>query len=264
MGDWRITDEHRPGPPSYGNGALKLWLLDSGTAVAYAGVRSYADLVLRTVAAGSRAERLHALSAATQTRRVEFLVATLEPVELLRVDAGRVLPQGRHAWIGDPPAYDVFHNHIEATPRAAQVTELPRHLAEWLRITQAFDATVRDASAASVGELAVSVIASAAHHLEYATAAALVAEFKPQVIPSGIPTIVGFGTAADGGFGYSIMTPHLPTPALGLYFPYGRAGQFHWPLRLDEPVAYANVSQVEFAAAVSREHGIELSGVGIS
>jgi hypothetical protein len=73
----------------------------------------------------------------------------------------------------------------------------------------------------------------------------------------------GFGSAAEGGYSYSILTPKVSgIGATGLYFNQGRFGALMYPAKSPGPVTYANVDFDEFAMNVTNDFGIELWRIG--
>jgi hypothetical protein len=195
-------------------------------------------------------------------RAVDFLVAQKDPQELIRIASGSAESVSA-SFIGDVSAYDAYQRYFHELP----VRDLPRdtHRAEDFatasKMQQAMSTLIRNADAASVGEAYVSVDCAEAG-FRYAPRAMLQGGFGKQLIPSGIATAVQFGSAATGGFGYSLLVPDAPgVPVLGIHFFQGRLGLLYAPLLSDEPMVFPSISHDEFRSAVARELAIDINGI---
>ena len=92
-----------------------------------------------------------------------------------------------------------------------------------------------------------------------------VAVMAPRAVPSGEPTVLRFGTAAEGGHAYSVLVPMRPGPgAVGLHFQQGQLGLLYHPLHDRYPFHYLRTSHDEFRAAVLRDHGLNIQGPVVS
>jgi hypothetical protein len=130
------------------------------------------------------------------------------------------------------------------------------------KMMHAFQAILRGGHR-SVGDFMVSV-ASTVDGFMYMEGAIVFP--VTQAIPSGIWTTIRFGDTAEGGYGYSLLTPRKSgIGAVGIYFPNGRLGALFYPVKSDnsqpdEAVPYYNVSYDEFIARVRQDYGIEIDG----
>jgi hypothetical protein len=84
------------------------------------------------------------------------------------------------------------------------------------------------------------------------------------VIPSGEETAIEFGTAAQGGFAYSVLTPDIPgVGAVGVHFFQGDLRLLFYPTRFQSPEVYNRVTHDEFRNAVRGRYGFDIQGAQI-
>lgn len=267
--DWRLTREEAIRPPSFSAGALKLWILRPDLCVGYAGNHEVAQDVLRTAHDTDLSDLDSTLGLLRDEHRrsvpggLDFVVAALgEPGGLFELRDGDIRARDV-AWIGDYDAFRELQRFRDAARESA--TQGVGIRADWQAVSeigQAFDHLVREASVPSVGELVLSVATGASGFI-YAPTAMMIAGLTPQTIPSGVDTPINFGTAATGGFSYTVCGAENE-PAVGVYFPHGRIGYFFHPRQFPEPRKYVGVSQAKFTEAVRCDTGVTLNtGVGI-
>lgn len=249
------ADSRLSGPsvtPSYLAGALKPIIVNNATCVAYAGSHVDALSAVRATAPLFIDEPSEALSVLAHETACDFLVARLDPPELVRVRRGEV-QRCADAWIGDAEAFGEFQEVRHTLP------SLDPHLGEVIKIGQAMDHVVSGGRHAKVGELVLSVVPSGDGFM-YADHAKASGGFGP-VHPDGA-AVMTFGDVERGDFTYTVLTPDSPgVGVLGAYFLEGRIGVLFHPLLQDEPVLYREVSQVDFAQRTHADYGIDIGGI---
>jgi hypothetical protein len=271
VSDLRVTDpdEIRRGYPY---GVLKAIVLAPDLCVAFAGsVDEALDAVTSLpIPASSEAfpEIAEALAARTRRgrRSAEYLVASSNPPRLARIRDG-IVEQSRSTWIGDLAAFNeyqrIFLDPARPRPTLPAGQLQPPELAVVGSMSMAMGELVRSEAVPSVGESAILLRTTEASVFQYQTLAMVQA--SPQSIPSGVRTTMRFGSAAEGGFAFSMLTPTEPGAAvIGIYFAQGRVGLLYQPLASRYPVSYAPVSHDEFRTIVRENHGVDIQGVEIT
>lgn len=257
--DLRVTDAHdiRRGYPF---GILKAVTLSPDLCVAFAGpVEAAVDAVREVAQVPASLDDVTPFLARASTSGPDFLVVSSVPPRIVRVRAGVVEADLAAAWIGDQDAFSAFQ---ALALDESQVAHMPAEYRLQAAVVTAFMQLV-GGDVKSVGEAAVIVSTLADRHLHYQPGA--VAFAAPQTIPSGEWTTIRFGSAAEGGHAYSVLTPTAPGPgALGLHFHQGQLGLLYHPLHDRLPVAYPNMSHDEFRAAVLADFGLDIQGLVIS
>jgi hypothetical protein len=82
--------------------------------------------------------------------------------------------------------------------------------------------------------------------------------------PSGI-TPIEIGSPEVGDYAVIVSVPDTAgVPAVGIYFVELRLGYLFLPLRQDIPIVYRDLPASEFHDAVKDDHGITLTGIGIT
>jgi hypothetical protein len=169
-------------------------------------------------------------------RRASFIVARLDPRSLVRIESGVVEHGLAAAWIGD---YAAFAGYQQRYLAESQLSETAPGITEELRVAGRMDDAMRcvitDSSITTVGEACIAVLPTR-DGFRYADAAVAQPSHE-QSIPSGVEATIEFGTAAQGGFAYSILTPQLPgVGAIGIHFYQGKFGLLFYPLVSRSPV----------------------------
>ena len=179
----------------------------------------------------------------------DFIVGTMGPkLSIYRIAAGVLERDLPNAWIGDPAAFSAYQSNFHDPETLCSKYRLhsgdPR-LEMISKMADAFRAVIQDDAFPSVGNFLISVTSKPAGGDGFT------------YLPSAIGD--GFGTAAEGGFTYSILTPKISgIGALGVYFIQGRFGTLMYPARSLAPVVYAGVDFEEFVLKVKNDFGIEL------
>jgi hypothetical protein len=140
----------------------------------------------------------------------DFLIASLNPPTLTKIASGQVYAGGIQYWIGDADALPVLKKHYDGAvePKSGDAEDVAVG-----KMLQAFNATVMDPNAQTVGGLVFSV-ATDREGFGYAPAANVF--LPPQTIPSGVEVPLQSGAAAEGGYAYSIYTPdQVGIPVVG-------------------------------------------------
>jgi hypothetical protein len=250
-----------------------------------------ADQVLATAEVE---EILHRVSRDTYARsdpsaHTDFLVASLSPVSLAEI-RGDSLQRKDTAWIGDPVGWAAYQRHLheptamamrataqsdaeaefykEAAqqqlrsppPEPSGVSEYDREDVKWrARLWQAFRDVIADPDVDSVDEFPIGVLGDirgfrySAHLTQFGGAST--------PAPAGVETPLQLAkSAAEGGFGYSILIPEPGIDAIGVHFLQARLGALLHPLAQDEPIRYPELDQRGFIAAVQADYGFGLKG----
>lgn len=268
--DLRVTDREAV-KGGYGAGVLKSIVLNRGLCVSFAGtpVTAALDAVRRQVDRASDVLAVEQGLLAEHRQldgRVDFLVAALGPPRLSVLTGGELRGPVPNGWIGDYDAFSayqrVFHHQPSSLPPGYEARREELEIGS--AMMTAMDQVIGDDAVPSVGETAIHVVPEPIG-FRYSNAARMVGGFVPQSIPSGVPTRIRFGGAAEGGFAYSTLVPDaVGIGAVGLYFRQGRFGLFYQPLRFDFPERYPNVSHDEFREAVMQRRGIAIEGAMIT
>jgi hypothetical protein len=268
--DLRVTDpdEIRRGYPY---GVLKVLALAPDLCVAFAGSVEEALDTIRSLPRPASSEAfpdiVEQLSRRTSAarRRAEYLVASTNPSRLARVCDG-LIEHGSSVWIGDRAAFTEYqrlvHDPNRTRPSLPDGQPMTASLEVASSMSQAMTVLVSSETISSVGEAAVFLGTTNARLFEYRTHAEVRA--VSQSIPSGQPTPIRFGSAAEGGFAFSVLTPTQPgVAAIGIHFAQGQVGLLYAPLAGRDPVAYPLVNHDQFRAVVRTEHGIDIEGLKI-
>jgi len=195
----------------------------------------------------------------------DFIVAALSPTTTLnRISGGELLRNLSSCWIGNYDAFCDYQKHFHATPLPSE-TDLPdtkdRFYALVSRMEDAFRSVIRANAYEDVGEFTISVMRDL-DGLKYAPAANT--SFVTQSIPSHTWTTLRFGSTAEGGHSYSIMTPlEAGIGAVGVHFYQGSLGALFYPLKSPSAIVYRNVSADQFRDKVREEFDFEIEGVRI-
>ena len=239
-------------------GRLKLVTLHSNLCVGYVGQPNVAiDAIREAVPIADFADIVEFLFKCHRSKgeAADFLVASLDPTSLAKIADGQVYQEGPQHWIGDPNAVHVFEKHYSQAPdpKSGEPEDIVTG-----KVLQAFDNTVADPQAPTVGGIVFSVVPTR-KGLLYAPAAR--AFFSSQTIPSGIETPLRFGTAVEGAYAYSIYVPESGVAVVGVYFLQGRCGLLYRPLVTDEALWITDVSQKDFPQRVRQVSGVAVRGV---
>jgi hypothetical protein len=274
VSDLRVTDRHemRRGYPF---AVLKAVTISPTLCVAFAGpveraldgLRAAADLADGSF--DSVVARLAGFLPAGRADGPEFLIVSSQPPRIARLRAGSIEDHQPASWIGDIDAFEEFQRLAGRrdsrpiaglTPRQQFVGRVEAAFSDLL------DGVLRDAlkepSIPSVGEASVTIASGddgAFRYLARTFAHASATTTNAQ------PTVLKVGTAAQGGFAYSVLTPTQPGQgAIGIYFYQGRLGLLYHPLQDRYPIPYSGVTAQDFRLAVSRDHAIDLQGMLIA
>jgi hypothetical protein len=273
VSDLRVIDEHAT-RSGYTEGVLKAILLTPEVCVAFAGnVNGGVEAVRRCAegAAGgfnleeAESALLDAHCAAGQ--ETDFLIAVRRPASISRVRAGDIERGLPTAWIGDHAAFAEYQERYLSAP----ISELPpgvgnrrEELEIGARMSHAFGGMIRDGAIATVGEAEISITPQW-DGLRYAHSATAMIGHTQQ-IPSGVPARIQFGSAAQGGFTYTVGVPaEAGVGAVGLHFFQGRFGLLYHPTVLGpRPEPFPNATSEEFEMGVRRKFGIRLVASRVS
>lgn len=271
MADTRVTYVD-PGivlPPAEARGVLKAVVISPTTCVSFAGRVDYAsDAFLALGAPGADTTDHDAVvdvvlhSHRASRGETDFLVASTTPQpRLTRVADNTSTDANTQGWIGNQAAFSSYQRrYAEHAPPSME--GLPEHQREEIeaasRMGAAFAGIVDDDEFSDVGDLVVSV-ASGAGGLTYMTKA--VAHFAEQAIVGGSgPQTVRFGSAEEGGFAYSMMTPDEPgVGAVAAHYFQGAFGVLWAPLRQRDPIVIRGDHDA-FVARVAHDFGFTMSG----
>jgi hypothetical protein len=252
----------------YPYGILKAVTISSNRCVAFAGDIEHGleGVQLAAAATSDDPDQLirrvsDHITGSGRKNTAEFLVIFTDPTRIARLRGRSVEDRQSATWIGDADAFEeyqrLYHTWQEPT---LPVHGLSPQIMLNMRNSNAFATLVREGSIASVGEAAITLARTADGSLQYLTSAH--AAMPEQTIPPGVETPIRFGSAAEGGHAYVVLTPIGPGPgAVGLHFFQGQLGLLYHPISRREAFVYANVTHDGFRSAVLREHGIDIQGV---
>lgn len=201
--------------PHYLRGTLKAILLHPALCIAYAGDVASALSAIRDLrvsrSSGFSLEKVESFLERAHNRtsaEMEFIVASaLDGETFTVIKEGRATRTG-DCWIGDIFAFEEYQRLFHTAAPISQSTEIDPTLAADLqvanRMNQAMEGVAASSSVASVGELILNVVLTKDGFV-YAPRAWMQGG-RSQTIPSGVPTKVQFGGAAEGGFAYSVLS----------------------------------------------------------
>jgi hypothetical protein len=127
------------------------------------------------------------------------------------------------------------------------------------RCIGAFSAVLTDAAIPTVAGIQIRIILTKTGFI-YAPEAKVY--YPSQTIPSGVPTTLRFGGAAEGGFAYTLLVPReAGIPIVALYFLQGKLGYVYAPLQSDRPIEVPSVDHDGLRAYVRQRFKIEVHGV---
>lgn len=251
-------------------GALKL-VLTNNVCVGYAGCYHSALDCLRRIRNQCLRGSEEILAALLDTHKatggeVDFIVATYSPSpSITRITNGTAELNLDAAWIGDPTAFAEYQRlYHSASPIVVEKNgkEDAKKCETASRMREAMSQLVREGGFSSVGEFVISARSSLDGFTYLGGALVFPAT---QTIPSGVSTPLRFGTAQEGGYGYSVLWPSSPNiGVIGVHFFPGDIGALYHPLEYDAAKVYSQVTFEQFTQAVAREFGIELVGLRIS
>lgn len=199
--------------------------------------------------------------------KVDFVLATYIPlVSLIKISNGEVIFDIDSAWIGDPDAFSEYQRIYHTLPESPKSEDHSPEESEFYetisRMSSALGDIVRENKLDSVGEFTISVRSTSSGFKYLGGAMAFIVEQK---IPSGEPTALKFGTAQQGGYAYTVMTPTSPNVgAIGVYFVQGNLGVLYHPLAMDEAIVYPKESFDSFKSSVLKDYGFSIDGIRYS
>lgn len=189
------------------------------------------------------------LKAATKHRdTTDYIVASMRPTLSLNKIAERIVQRDvKNAWIGSFPAYASYQSYYSDLTETLNVSLLTDEK-RWQIVSKMMDAfrlVMQDSDVPEVGNFLMSVTSKPAGGAGFAYLTSAVVD--------------GQGSAAEGGYSYSILTPKVSgIGAVGLYFNQGRCGTLLYPTKHLKATTYPEVSLAEFVMKVSGDFGIEL------
>jgi hypothetical protein len=243
----RISKPDALRPPSFMDAALKIVVITSELAVAYAGSVAAALDAIRAVAGAPRGvDEAAAVLAERQTgeRRepAEYLVAGIHPARLLLVRSGAIEVRGA-AWLGDQEAFEIYQREFlrerwQPPPEFWETVQDAEDMEIAAGMGAAMDAVVhgsryaeeageqvlvtqRGGTSASVGEAVVSVVPRAGDGLfKYAEVNRAQSSGLQADLPPGLGVIPpDWGSPERGAFSYYMLVPNEPgVAAIGIYF----------------------------------------------
>jgi hypothetical protein len=192
----------------------------------------------------------------------DFIVGSLSPtVSLNTIKEGHILRNASACWIGNYDAFSEYQKHFHGnfiqTQGMLQAVE-DEFYKMVIKMELAFRLVLQENKFADVGEFSISVMTDK-DGFKYVPAA--ITTFVNQSIPSHTETTLKFGSTAEGGYSYSIMTPEVSgIGAIGLHFYQGKIGALFYPLRSSSPIIFRNVTAGQFKNEVQKEFGFEIDG----
>jgi hypothetical protein len=264
ISDTKITDANAiKSGPLYG--ALKAVIISPNITVCFAGNvgrgQKAIEDVYKLTADSGLLERIlaHLLDVHRAGQGdTDFVVASLGKSQGLNRIADDTIEQGlKTCWIGDFDAFAVYQESFHNVPEIGG-DEVSNDYIIIGKMSLAFQNLIAQGKVATVDGPEIAVM-STRDGFKYAPKAIV---FPPsQSIPSGQWATVIFGTAVEGGYGYSIWTPlRAGIGAVGVYFHPGDLGALFYPALQPAPFIYSGVSQQVFQKAVSTQFGFDVEG----
>ncbi len=198
---------------------------------------------------------------------VDFLVATHIPsISIIKIANKEVEFDTSSTWIGDAEAFSEYQRIYHTLPSPPKNEEFSNEENEkyeiMTRMSDALSTLVRENTFDTIGDFTISVRSSNSGFIYLGNA---MANIVSQSIPSEIPTTLKFGTAQQGGYAYTVMTPiSTNIGAIAVHFHQGNVGALYHPLKKDEAIVYSNVTFENFKESVNNDYGFKIDGVKIS
>ena len=197
---------------------------------------------------------------------VDFIVATYTPtLKLIKISNGSVELDLEVAWVGDPDAFSEYQSlYHSATPPKSEFEnkEKVERYEVASRMGDALGQLIKEKKHESVGDFTISVRSSSEGFKYLGNASVFPVS---QEIPSGVATKIKFGTAAQGGYAYSVLCSQSSnTGAIGVHFYQGNVGALYHPLKCDEAIVYSDVTFDQFKESVLNDYGFKIDGIKIS
>jgi hypothetical protein len=255
------------------NSVLKAVILHPALCVGFAGSIGRAQVAIEKldVKRGSSFDvekvldhLLHEHLASSQD--TDFIVAALSPATMLyEIRKGGIKRNPQNCWIGNFDAFSDYQRYYHTTPsidRDNVSLEDNEALDAIYKMHMAFMSVIRSRAYQDVGEFTIEV-ATEPDGFKYMESA--IAYPVTQSIPSHTWTTVRFGSTAEGGYCYSIMTPlESGIGAIGIHFFQGNFGALFYPAKSATRILYRDVTAEEFKVRVSHEFGFGIEGPRIS
>ncbi len=275
ISDSRITDPNVLRRSSL-KGALKAVILHRGLCVCFSGNLLIAqDAISKLeVNPNSYFESETIIDQLFQEHRkgdcgADFLLVTLIPnTSITRIRRGQIERNLNAAWIGDYDAFSSYQQHFHNSLAQNSCNLLQDQLEQinldvhkiFSKMTDAFISVIENNAHPTVDDFIVH-ISLGLEGFKYLDS---LFAFNPnkQTIPAGVRTPLIFsGSAAEGGYSHSIMTPReAGIGAIGVYFFQGSFGALFYPARFDEVIIYKNIGAYEFKQTIRQNFGFEIEG----
>jgi len=270
VGDTHLVDPYgdRIGPLQ---GIVKTRILADHLCISFAGSLYWAEVAFRELDQGAVQDVNTAIEILGRIHResnqaVDFLVASSKPKPLLTQIKDGGVRTVVVSWLGSARAFARFQAVTSPAPRQGpigtvsfEMYRLPEgphaHNEDYAALLHRMRTVIE---ASDVPEVGGFVIPIGLHkerfeYMDYATV--LTHPIRFDLMPTEF--VVPFGTAAEGGYGFNLMSGTQGSGSLAVYALQGRCGAVF--LSRDgilRPIVFPNVSPVEFEDQTSQQLGI--------
>ena len=264
ISDGKISDPNQlDRGPLYGS--LKAVILDSNNCVCYAGLFNLAIDAIRHLLNKKLLDYISIKNYLLKVHiennnQTDFIIGNiLDSIKLCKISNGMIEEDINIGWIGDFEAFSEYQKLYHNSPTIDQDVE--EKLITYSKMASAMQELVIGGKCISVGDFWIGV-RSGPTGFNYLTSA--IAFIVKQTIPPNTPTKLRFGTAAEGGYAYTILTPNeIGIGAIGILYSQGNLGALFYPLRSDRAITYNNVNYETFRSRVRKDYGFLLEGLKI-
>jgi len=254
-------DELNKGPL---HGALKSVIIDNNNCICYAGSFNISIDAIRYLLNNNISDytliKDYLLSVNIKNnKQADFVVGnTIGSMNLCKISNGKAEDIGSSTWIGDYKAFEKFQEYYHKKQIKEEIEE---KLLIYARMVSAMAELVREGSCPSVGDFYIGIRSGPKgfNYLENANAFCVRQTISPNTL-----TAIRFGSAAEGGYAFSILTPNKTgIGAIGIHYTQGNLGALFYPLISDKAIIYRNVNYDGFTLKVKEDYEITLSGIKI-
>ena len=194
---------------------------------------------------------------------VDFIIASLAPkFSLVKISDSKVEEVIDQCWIGNIDAFDDYQRRFHSTPgldRGSLSKEEEVNLNTIYRMNRAFKRLVESEKHGDVGEFMIEVASSPDGF--YYEPTCLSFPGSKAISPNTSAGLNEF-FSSTGSYSYSILTPESTgVGAVGIQFYPGNVGALFYPVTLDTPLIYRNVSESELIDKIFTEYQIKLKSV---
>ncbi len=252
-------------------GALKSHILSSEITLHFAGDTHWAAMMLQQI--NSRFSEIRATHLNELTKlaldihheskgKTDFIITDSIESNICKISDGKILSNCEKAYIGDAVAYAVFTEHLEAS--LSQEVHDPDSIYNYsTSLTTAFDNTISDIRASTVGGLSVSISLTDQLFWYQQKLAIHAGPSKLKIGPT--PTTIPFGNAQNGSHAVNFLSSERDddAQALAVHLHMGNIGILWGPGYHIRPLVIANCSHDSLVQTAELAFKVKITGMKI-